>query len=465
MCLQSASPGVKSPRVTLTLALLGAGAAGAALAWLFLQGRQAGLAERIRARDEQNSRLSADLATEKLSRAESEGRANRLAAELSGEKSGAEARLSELRFAHDRLKGEFAELSAAALRANRDDFLKLAELEFSKLQQQSAGDLTARQGAIDALVKPLRESLDKVDGKIVELEQRRERAYGDLSRLLETLSTTQLRLQAETSRLATSLSTTRTAGTWGEVQLRRVVELSGMTEHCDFAEQVTPGSGERDRADLVVSLPGGQKIVVDAKAPTDAYREAASEPDPERRAARFKEHATRVRAHVDALSAREYWAKFQPSPEFVILFLPGDQFLSAALEADPGLMDRAINNRVLLATPATLVALLKAAAYGWRQEDVSKGTAEIAELGRQLHDRLGTFGDHMERAGRSLEGAVKHYNAAVGSLEGSVLPGARRFAELGAKGSKEIPSLAPIDTTVREVASREAANGEAARKG
>jgi len=441
--------------VTLLLAILLALAAGAAVGWLLRAGREAAAAERLRAREADAFRLGAELAAARTALAEATERAAGLAAELAGERAGAEARLGELRSAHERLKAEFAELSAAALRHNRDDFLALAQQAFAQIQEKSAGDYAARQTAIDAVVKPLRESLEKVDGKIAELEQRRERAYGDLGRQLEALGSAQLRLHTETSRLATSLSATRTAGTWGELQLRRVVELAGLSSHCDFGEQVTPGSGDRDRADLVVHLPGGQRIVVDAKAPTDAFREAAGETDPARRAAKLLEHAGKVRIHVDALSSRDYWTKFQPSPEFVILFLPGDQFLSAALEGDPALTERALARKVLLATPSTLIALLKAAAYGWRQEALSRNAEEVAALGRQMHDRLATFAEHLERVGRGLDAAAKHFNAAVGSLEQNVLPGARKFAELGAKGAKELTAPGRVETVVREIARKD----------
>jgi DNA recombination protein RmuC len=455
VCLQTDPSTVKPPRVTVLLSIVSF-LAGLGLAWVVLSGRRAALAERLRGAASDGARLAAELAAEKAARAELAASGSRLGAELAAEKAGAEARVAELRSAHDRLKAEFSELSASALRANRDDFLKLAEQSFSQLHDKSAGDLTSRQQAIDLMVKPLRESLEKVDAKINELEQKRERAYGDLGRQLESLSSAQLRMHAETTKLSSALSTTRTAGTWGEVQLRRVVELADMTEHCDFEVQqgFKDESGRIIRPDLVVSLPGGQRIVVDAKAPTDAYREAAAEVDPERRLAKLAEHAAKVRGHIETLASREYWAAIRPSPEYVILFLPGDSFLAAAIESDPGIMDRAINRRVLLATPMTLVALLKAAAYGWKQEAMSRGAAEVSELGRMLHDRISVFAEHMGATAKGLSAAVKHFNAAIGSFEQSLLPGARRFTELGAKGTKELVSPERIELEVRDTAKK-----------
>jgi DNA recombination protein RmuC len=406
---------------------------GAAIAWLVMWGRRAAQSERLRSSEAENARLAAELALEKAARAELAAAGARLGAELSAEKAGAEARVTELRSAHERL------------RANRDDFLKLAEQSFAQLHEKSTGDLGARQQAIDSVVKPLRESLEKVDLKIVELEQKRERAYGDLGRQLETLSTAQLRMHEETTKLSSALSTTRAAGTWGEVQLRRVVELAGMIEHCDFNVQMSMTDDEgTNRPDMVVYLPGGQQIIVDAKAPSEAYREAAAESDPARRLAKLKEHASKVRGHVDKLADRGYWAKFKPTPEYVVLFLPGDSFLAAALEADPSIMDRAIDRKVLLATPMTLVALLKAAAYGWRQDAVSRSAAEVSELGRQL----------LGGAARGLSSAVTNFNKAVGSFEQQLLPGARKFSELGAKGTKELVAPERIDVELREVSKR-----------
>ena len=427
---------------------------GALLVWLWLRGDAASLRTRLSLREEELARLqSATLSQEKSLTSERQALSS-LKAEQAATLASSSARLEELHAVHDRLKAEFAALSASALRAGSEDFLRLATQTFTRLQEGAAGDLQSRQTAIANLLQPLQEALTRVDGKVAELERSRASAYGQLGQQLESLHSAQLRLQAETSRLSSVLSTTRSAGTWGELQLRRVVELAGMANHCDFVEQPTAGNGERDRADLVVLLPGGGRIVVDAKAPTEAYRLAAAENDPAHRAVHLAEHASKVRGHVDALSAREYWAKFEPSPEFVVLFLPGDQFLSAALEADPSLVERAMSRRILLATPSTLVALLKAAAYGWSQEAVSRNAEEISQQGRQLYDRICGFAEHLEKIGRGLETAGKSYNAAIGSFESALLPGARRFSELGAKGSKDLAPPAPIETTPRDLTKR-----------
>lgn len=406
-----------------TLLVLASAAIAAALVGLWARARSAALAERLRQLADQLAKTEIELAALRARIPELERDKARLDTLLTAER-------DALQQAQDRLTNTFKALAADALRSNNDEFLKRAG---------------------DTLVKPVAESLKDVRDKISELEKTRASAYGSLSEQLKSLALAQASLQTETTKLSTSLSTTKTAGTWGELQLRRVVELAGMVEHCDFTEQESAGD---QRPDLVVNLPYGQRIVVDAKAPTDAYREAASTADPKVRATKLAEHAAKVRSHVDALSAKAYWQQFQPSPEFVVLFLPGDQFLSAALEADPALIDRAIRGRVLPVTPSTLVALLKAAAYGWRQESVSKNAEEIRDLGQQLYDRIATYLEHFEKVGHGLETATKSYNAAVGSLEGALIPGARKFAELGAKGSKELPAIGPIETTPRDLTKR-----------
>ena len=417
---------------------------GTALGWFIAQSRSAATAERARL-------MEADLATARASLAQISDLKSQIENSLSAERAAAAEKIAALTDAHERLTTSFKSLSADALSRNTDEFLKLARESFGKLHQQSADELGKRQQAIDSMVKPLKESLEKVDAKIGEIEKARASAYGQLSEQLKSLGTAQVSLQAEAAKLTTALRSTTTAGTWGELQLRRVVELSGMSSYCDFTEQQSTAGF---RPDLIVRLPGGQQIVVDAKAPNDAYREAVNASDDTIRTAKLAEHAAKVRSHIDALGAKNYWEQFQPSPEFVVLFLPGDQFLSGALQGDPSLIDRAIAKKVLLATPATLIALLKAAAYGWRQEDISKNAQVIADLGRALYDRIAGFADNLDKVGRGLETASKAYNSAVGSFEQTLLPGARKFNELGAKGTKELTVPTSVESTPRDVLKR-----------
>jgi DNA recombination protein RmuC len=431
---------------TLLSVIVTAVAAGL-LVWLWMLPRSAALSERLQLLNEQLAKAQAELNALRVRNSELDVEKSRLTTLLSAER-------DALQQAQTRLSETFKALASDALSASNTRFLELARETFGRLHQQSADELGKRQQAIDSLVKPLRESLEKVDAKVAEIEKTRAGAYSQLSEQLKNLGTAQTQLQAEAARLSTALSATRTAGTWGELQLRRVVELAGMTAYCDFAEQVTPDAGGRDRADMVVRLPGGQQIVVDAKAPNDAYREAAAATDEATRALKLAEHAAKVRGHIDALGSKGYWEQYQPSPEFVVLFLPGDQFLAGALQSDPTLIERAIGKRILLTTPASLIALLKAAAYGWRQESVSKNAEAIAELGRQLHDRIATYLEHFERIGHALEAANKSYNSAVGSLEGALIPGARKLAELGAKGAKNLPDVGPVEIAPRDLAKR-----------
>lgn len=389
--------------IITVLAALG----GAVLVWLWRQSHESALAEKMRAASEQA--------------------------------------------ALEKFANEFKTLAAEALRTNRADFLEQAKQSFEQLRQQSAGDLDQRKQAVESLVKPLRESLEKVDGKISEFEKARATAYGALGQQLASLNAAQVQLQAEAGRLSTALRSTTYAGSWGELQLRRVVEMADMLPYCDFAEQETAGDL---RADLVVRLPGGQRIVVDAKTPLESYRAVSDAPDEAARAARLAEHAQKIRGHIDSLGSKGYWERFKPSPEFVVLFLPGDHFLTAALQADPSLMDRALSRRVLLATPTSLIALLKAAAYGWRQEAVSRNAEEISGAGRQLYDRLSIFAEHFSKVGAGLDAATRGYNSAVGSFEQTLLPSARRFTELGSKGAKDLEAPGLVDTSIREVTKR-----------
>lgn len=397
--------------------------------------------------------LDEDLARTRSLHADAQARIAQLETTLQHERNSAREKLDELKDAHAKLTAEFKAISSDVLKHNNEAFLELAKATFARLHQQSTGELEKRQVAIDALVKPLKESLDKVTSKVSEIEEARHKAYGQLTEQLAQLNAAQVQLQAEAARLSTALRSTTYAGSWGELQLRRVVEMADMLPHVDFVEQ-TGGDGSL-RADMVVHLPGGQNIVVDAKTPLQSYREGLDADDEATRAARMRDHAAKVRGHIDALGAKSYWKQYQPAPEFVVLFMPGDHFLTAALQADPTLLERAISRRVLLATPTSLIALLKAAAYGWRQEAVSRNAEEISTLGRQLHERLGTFANHLDRIGKGLESTLKSYNAAVGSFEQSVLPGARKFGELGARGTKELTDPRVVDTAPRSVTRRE----------
>ncbi len=436
---------------------------GSLLAWLFLSGRASTLRERLLAREADLVRMQTEVDTRDTSLTEARrdletvrATAAGLQATLAAERASSTEKLAALTEAQNRAANEFKALSAAALQANNTAFLDLAKETLSSSRQLADGDLEKRQLAIDALVKPLRETLAQVDAKITAFDQTRAASAAALGQQLQTLATSQATLQNETTRLSTALRSTTTAGTWGELQLRRVVELAGMTAYCDFTEQSSVTTEDRRlRPDLVVHLPGGQRIVVDAKAPNEAYREAASAPDEATRVTKLGEHAAKVRGHVDTLGAKAYWEQFQPSPEFVVLFLPGDQFLAGALSVDPELLERAIQKKVLLATPATLIALLKAAAYGWRQENASRNAEEISEQARELYDRVTSFVDHLTKIGPALDSAAKAYNSAIGSFEGRVLPAGRNLEKLGAKGNKQLPdSLPTSDVVPRESVKR-----------
>ncbi len=379
---------------------------------------------------------------------------------LTGERARSAEKLQALEEARVTLSDAFRAISSEALRQNNQSFLDLAKTALEKFQEGARGDLDKRQQSITDLVRPVRESLDKVDLKIGELERARTGAYQSLTAQVRALIDSQNVLRSETSNLSKALRAPNVRGRWGEIQLRRVVEIAGMVAHCDFFEQQTADEG-KFRPDMIVRLPGGKNIIVDAKAPLSAYLEGIDAPDEEFRERRMIAHATQIRAHIDALTRKAYWEQFKPAPEFVVLFLPGEMFFSAALERDPSLIEFGADKRVILATPTTLIALLRAVFYGWRQERLAQNAKEICNLGQELYKRLADVGGHIDKLGRNLNASVDSFNSAVRTMESRVMVTARKFKELDASQSGiEIDMLTPVDQSARGVQAPELLQGQ-----
>jgi DNA recombination protein RmuC len=433
--------------------------AGAALGYLWRARRDLGalsearvIESRLADAQEALARLGAQLELATSSVAQLQADRARLCAELEQARRSAEERDRTWAEDRERLAGTFAKLSSEALQLNAEQFLTLADARLREAQEAARGELGQRQEAISQLLVPMKDLLARYESGLRQMELERQGAYSGLSEQVKQLAVSQDQLKKETQNLVTALRAPQTRGRWGELQLRRVVEMAGMLAHCDFDEQVTTtGEDGRLRPDLVVHLPGGAHVVVDAKVPLDAFLRANDAEDEDTRQVNLLAHARQLRTHIDQLSKREYWRQFDPSPDFVVAFIPGDPLLDAAFEKDGDLIEYAVARQVLITTPTTLIALLRTFAQGWQNESLAENARVVKDLGAELYERLRVLGGHFAKMHRSLTATVEAYNDTVGSLEARVLVTARRFPDLAVVGhdAKEVPELYPVSSTPR----------------
>lgn len=377
---------------------------------------------------------------------------NALRASLKSQADIEQERLVAMEQTEQRLANSFAELAHKSLTQNSDNFLRLAKQSLGTHQERAKSELDKKEQAISQLIKPIQDALDKTHKQIGEIEKNRHESFGGIREQLKSMAEGQEALQGETRNLVSALRRPEIRGQWGELTLRRVVELAGMVRHCDFVEQVhTETEDGPVRPDMIVRLPEQGTIVIDAKTPLDAYLTAVEADNDKDKKIALQRHARKVAERVRELSSKAYWTQFEHSPQFVVLFIPGDQFLYAAMDENPTLMEEALRQQIIIATPSNLIALLKTVAYQWRQDQLAENAQEIKRLAQDMHDRLSTFTGHLARLGKQLENSVKAYNSAVGSMERKVLPGARKFVELGVQAKHEIAPLNEIETTSRQI--------------
>jgi len=404
---------------------------GAAVTALVARSRVAALEERKSERERDLESAQALLSQQRAENAALLSAKATAEATLESERRSTKEKLDLLTNAGEEMKAQFSQLATDALSANNNSFLELAKSKLETQQEQAKGELEKREKAVEGLVKPISDSLKQVDEHVRQLEQMRAEAYGRLTSQVASLQETQRALQTETGNLVKALREPQARGRWGELQLRRCLELAGMLGYCDFLEQVSVTSEDgRRRPDVVVKLPGEKNLVVDSKVPLAAYLAALEAPDEATRAARMSDHARQVRQHVDGLAAKSYWSQFEPTPDFVVLFLPGEVFFRAAMDADPELIEYAVARKVMVTSPITLISLLRAVAYGWNQQNLAESALRISEAGKELYKRLCVMAAHVDGLGKKLDGAVKSYNEMLSSMEKRVFPSGKRMAEL-----------------------------------